>query len=66
MSLIILMGQLQANVWLQEKIVQSARLADINSPSTNGHTENMVESNVSRDITTLHESFDASFTRSPG
>ena len=66
MSLIILMGQLQANVWLPEKIVQSARLADINSPTTNGHTENMVENNVSQDTITLHESFDASFTRSSG
>ena len=54
------MGQVQANVWPPEKIMQAARLADIDSPTPNGHTENMVKNNVSQDITTLHESFDAS------
>ena len=60
------MGQVQANVWPPERIVQSACFADIDSPTPNGHTENMVKNNVSQDITTLHESFGASFARSSG
>ena len=66
MSLIILVGQLQANVWLPEKIAQSARLADIKSLPMSSHIENMVKGNVSQGITIWHESFDASSTRSSG
>ncbi len=44
--------------------MQSTCLADINSPITNDYTENKVEDDVSRFISILHESFDASFNHS--
>ena len=53
-----------ATIWLAEKIGQSARHTDMNHPATKkGHTENK---NLCRDVSIMHESFDASFTRSSG
>ena len=46
--------------------MQSACLININPLITEDHMENKAEDDVSRFISILHESFDASFTRSSG
>ena len=66
MSSTILMDQLQATVWPLERVVQSACHTDINSPIIKDNTENEVEDDVSRFISIVHESFNASFNRSSG
>ena len=56
-----------AIAWLPEKIGQSARHTDIDHPATkNGHTENEIKHNPRQDVSIIHKSLDASFTRSSG
>ena len=62
MSSTILMDQLQATIWPLERVVQSACHTDI----IKDNTENEVEDDVSRFISIVHESFNASFNRSSG
>ena len=49
-----------AIAWLPEKIGQSARHTNVD------HPENKVRNDLRRDVSIIHESFDASFTHSSG